>query len=82
MSDPEVIEFTGELITISLRGTFEIKTDDKRIIRGDFPNNLLEEIKTLTIGSLYAGNMEKQTIVNLATESEKVYYTLISIRHV
>lgn len=82
MSDPETIEFSGELIAISLRGTFEIKLDDKRTIRGEFPNNLLEEIKTLTIGSNYTGKMEKQTIVNMATESEKVYYTLISIRHV
>ena len=82
MSDPETIEFSGELIAISLRGTFEIKLDDKRNIRGEFPNNLLEEIKTLTIGSNYAGKMEKQTIVNMATESEKIYYTLISIHHV
>ena len=81
MSDPETIDFSGELIAISLRGTFEIKLDDKRTIRGEFPNNLLEEIKTLTIGSNYAGKMEKQTIVNMATESEKVYYTLISIHH-
>lgn len=81
MSDPETIDFIGELIAISLRGTFEIKLDDKRTIRGEFPNNLLEEIKTLTIGSNYAGKMEKQTIVNMATESEKIYYTLISIRH-
>ena len=82
MSDPETIDFSGELIAISLRGTFEIKSDDKRTIRGEFPNNLLEDIKTLTIGSNYAGKMEKQTIVNMATESEKVYYTLISISHV
>ena len=82
MSDPETIDFSGELIAISLRGTFEIKLDDKRTIRGEFPNNLLEDIKTLTIGSNYAGKMEKQTIVNMATESEKVYYTLISISHV
>lgn len=82
MSDPETIDFSGELISISLRGTFEIKLDDKRTIKGEFPNNLLEEIKTLTIGSNYAGKMEKQTIVNMATESEKIYYTLISIHHV
>jgi carbon monoxide dehydrogenase subunit G len=82
MSDPETIDFSGELIAISLRGTFEIKLEDKRTIRGEFPNNLIEEIKTLTIGSNYAGKMEKQTIVNMATESEKVYYTLIAIRHI
>jgi len=82
MSEPEVIEFSGELITISLRGTFEIKTDDSKIIKGDFPNNLLDEIKTLTIGSYYVGKIEKQIIMNMATESEKVYYTLISIKHI
>ena len=82
MSEPEVIELSGELITISLRGNFEIKADDKRSIRGIFPNNLLEEIKTLTIGSNYACQLEKRTIVNLATESEKVYYTLLNIRHI
>jgi hypothetical protein len=82
MSDPATIDFSGELIAISLRGTFEIKLNDKKTVRGEFPNNLLEEIKTLTIGSNYAGKMEKQTIVNMATELEKVYYTLISISHV
>lgn len=82
MSEPEVIEFSGELITISLRGNFEIKSDDKQTIRGTFPNDLLEEIKTLTIGSYYACKLEKRIIVNLATESEKVYYTLLSIKHI
>jgi|WetSurMetagenome_2_1015567.scaffolds.fasta_scaffold00529_15 hypothetical protein len=32
MSEPEIIEFSGELITTSLRGTFEIKTDEKKNI--------------------------------------------------
>ncbi len=82
MSEPEVLEILGELITISLRGNFEIKADDKRSIRGTFPNYLLEEIKTLTIGSNYACQLEKRTILNLATESEKVYYTLLNIRHI
>jgi carbon monoxide dehydrogenase subunit G len=82
MNDPEVIEFSGELITISLRGNFELVSDDKRTIRGTFPNDLLDEIKTLTIGSFYAGKLEKRIIVNLATESEKVYYTLLSIKHI
>jgi len=82
MSEPEVIEFSGELITISLRGNFEIKSDVKQTIRGTFPNNLLEEIKTLTIGSFYSGKLEKRIIINLATESEKIYYTLLSIKHV
>ena len=82
MSEPEVISFSGELFTISLRGNFEIKSDDKRTIRGTFPNELLEEIKTLTIGSNYIGKLEKRIILNLATESEKVYYTLLSIKHI
>lgn len=82
MNDPETIDFSGELIAISLRGTFEIKLDNKRTIRGEFPYNLIEEIKTLTIGSNYIGKFEKQTIVNMATESEKTYYSLISIQHV
>lgn len=81
MNEPEIIDFSGELIAISLRGTFEIKLNDNRTIRGEFPNNLLEEIKTLTIGSYYTGKLEKQTIINMATESEKVYFTLISIQH-
>ena len=66
ISEPEVIEISGELITISLRGNFEIRADDKRSIRGIFPNNLLEEIKTLTIGSNYTCQLEKRIIVNLA----------------
>ena len=82
MSEPEIVEFSGELITISLRGTFEIESDDKRIFKGSFPNNIIDEIKTLTIGSNYVGKLEMRTIINLATESEKIYYTLLSIKHI
>lgn len=82
MTEPEQVEFSGELIAISLRGQFEIRTIDKKTIKGTFPNNLLEEIKTVTIGSEYSGKLEKRTIINLATGSEKGYYTLINIKHI
>lgn len=81
ISEPETISFSGELIGISLRGTFEIKTDDKKNIKGSYPNELINEIKKLTIGSHYTGKFEKKTIINSATESEKIFYTLIAIQH-
>jgi len=81
ISDPETVLFSGELIGISLRGTFEIKTDDKKTIKGNYPNELIAEAKTLTIGSHYSGQLEKKTIINSATESERIFYTLVSINH-
>lgn len=82
MNEPEIISFSGELVAISLRNTFEIKTNEKKTIKGNYPNNLLDEIKKLTIGANYSGELEKKTIINLATELEQVYFTLISINHV
>jgi hypothetical protein len=81
ISDPEIVLFSGELIGISMRRTFEIKTDDKKTIKGSYPNELIKEAKTLTIGAHYRGVLEKKTIINSATESERVFYTLISITH-
>lgn len=81
ISEPETVLFSGELIGISLRGTFEIKTDDKKTIKGSYPNELIAEAKTLTIGSHYSGKLEKKTIINSATETEKIFYTLITIKH-
>lgn len=81
ISEPETVLFSGELIGISLRGTFEIKTDDKKSIKGNYPNELIADAKTLTIGSHYSGKMEKKTIINSATETEKIFYTLIEIKH-
>ena len=81
ISEPETVLFSGELIGISLRGTFEIKTDDKKTIKGSYPNELIAEAKTLTIGSHYSGKLEKKTIINSATETEKIFYTLLTIKH-
>jgi hypothetical protein len=54
----------------------------KKIFKGSFPNSLIEEIKTLTIGSTYVGKLEGRKIINMATESEKTYFTLLSIKHI
>lgn len=80
MSEPEKIAFKGKLVGISLRGTFEIKTDDNKNIKGTYSKDLLETAKTLTIDSNYSGDFEKKVIINSATGSEQTFYSLISIK--
>jgi hypothetical protein len=81
ISEPEKIDFSGILNGINVRGSFEIKLDDKKIIKGTYPKELLAEAQKLTINAHYKGKLEKKTIINSATGYEKIYYTLISIKH-
>lgn len=83
MSEPETISFKGELITISMKGNFEIIDEQtKKTYRGNYSNEIVETAKQLNIGHRYSGEIEKKTVIIQATEAEKVYYTLLSIRKI
>lgn len=79
LSEPEEVDFEGEIITLSLKGRFEIFTVDKERFYGTFPNELIEIIKQLHVGDFCKGVLLKTTIFNAATGKEKYEYTLQDI---
>ena len=78
-SEPEKIDFKGNIITLSLKGKFEILTTDKKSYNGTFPNELLETIKQLHVGDFCKGLLLKKTIFNKVTKKEKYEYSLGNI---
>jgi hypothetical protein len=74
--EPEEIDFEGEIITLSLKGKFEILTWDKERIFGTFPINLLDEIKQLHIGDSCSGTILKTTFQNPVTGKNRYEYLL------
>ncbi len=79
ISEPEEIDFEGELITISLKGKFEILTNEKIRYFGQFSNDLLDKMKEFHIGDHCKGIIIKTTIYNPLSDKEKVEYNLKSI---
>lgn len=79
LSEPEEISFEGEIITLSLKGRFEIFSKDKERFYGTFPNELVEQIKQLHVGDFCKGTILKTIIFNAATGKEKFEYTLRDI---
>jgi hypothetical protein len=79
LSEPEEIDFTGEIVALSAKGKFEILSYDKERFFGSFSNELMESIKQLHIGQSCKGVMLKATIFNAATNKEKYEYSLKDI---
>ena len=79
LSEPEEINFEGEIITLSLKGRFEIFSTDKERFYGTFPNELIEQIKQLHVGDFCKGTILKTIIFNAATGKEKYEYILRDI---
>ena len=79
LSEPEEINFEGEIITLSLKGRFEIFSTDKERFYGTFPNELIEQIKQLHVGDFCKGTILKTIIFNAATGKEKYEYLLRDI---
>lgn len=79
ISEPEEIEFEGELITISAKGKFEIETIDKKRFFGTFSIDLLEKMKEFHIRDYCQGIITKTTIYNALTDKEKIEYNLTHI---
>jgi len=79
LSEPEEIDFTGEIVALSAKGKFEILSYNKERFFGSFSNELMESIKQLHIGQSCKGVMLKTTIFNAATNKEKHEYSLKDI---
>ncbi len=78
--EPEEINFNGELITISMKGTFEISDDAGIAYRGTFPSELLKEMKEFHIGQRCKGVLAKRTMINRITGYEKPFFEIKTIR--
>ncbi len=79
LNEPEEVDFEGEIITLSMKGKFEILTVENERIYGTFPNELIKTIKQLHIGSFCKGVFLKTTIFNSTTGTEKYEYALRDI---
>lgn len=76
LSEPEQIAFTGEIITLSLKGRFEILSNERERFYGTYPHEMTELMKQFHIGDLCTGTILKTTIFNPATGKEKYEYVL------
>ncbi len=79
LSEPEEIYFEGEIITLSLKGKFEIFTKEKERLYGNFPNELVDKMKQLHIGDYCKGSIQKMSIISPSSEKEKIEYSLKEI---
>jgi hypothetical protein len=76
--EPTRISVKGEVVTVSLRGRFELQSSDRNYT-GTFPSDLLHEVAALHIGDEVTAELERTTILNTVTKVEKVDYTLLHV---
>lgn len=82
ISEKEESDFSGEIIMLSSKGKFEIMTDDKLILAGKFPNELLQKIKSFHIGERCNGKYWRTSIINRNTNKENSEFTLVDINKI
>lgn len=80
LNEPEEVDFTGEIITLSLKGKFEIKISPREYYYGTYPNILVDDIKQFHVGDFCKGVILKTKIYSPATEKEKFEYLLKNIQ--
>lgn len=80
LSEPQLVNFEGEIITLSLKGRFEIVNVLKERFYGTFPNELLETIKQFHVGDNCTGTFLKTIITNPASGIERYEYALRTIK--
>lgn len=78
---PEEIEISGTLFTQSLKGQIEIKNDENKLFKVQFPMSFLEKIKEYQIGDDFSAVISKNTLKNSVTKEEKTSFELIKINN-
>lgn len=76
--EPEDLEVTGSVVTLSARGRFELDVGGK-IVGGTFPTALQAVIRQLRIGQHVSALIRRTTVVNTVTARERVDNVLVSI---
>ncbi len=76
--EPEIIDDDFEIITISLKHKIEVRDIiDGKIFSIKYPFELTDFVKSLRIGEIQNLNISKTTIINKATQQEKIEYILL-----
>ncbi len=79
VSDPSPIEFEGEVISLSKKGTIEILSNNGYNYRAKYPEAMLDAIVNLHIGQICNGRFLKTTVINSVSGKEKMEFDLIEI---
>jgi hypothetical protein len=77
--EPETLKFSGELVTISMKGIFELMGDDGVTLKGTFPADLLSKMQQKHIGEHCTGEVSRVILTNKVTRAEKIIYLLQGI---
>lgn len=83
VSPPEIALVSGRLSGINERGKFEITIHDTgELIRGHFPFEVIDKIKTarIVIGDSVDCTIEKSVTINHVTDYKKIGYSLLDIK--
>lgn len=79
IDDPLDVEIQGKIITLSLKGIIEIKEDDKKMYKINYPLSMLEKVKSHQIGDLCTIICSQKSSKNKITEEEKISFELKEI---
>jgi hypothetical protein len=70
------VRVSGEIVTLSSRELFEMRSGTGELIRATVPGELLARIKTLHVGQDIDARLRRTTVVNRITQAEKATLTL------
>ena len=76
---PVSFNFTGIVISLSLKGIIEVQDEQQGRILARYPELLLPAIQSLHVGQECRGSMVQQTIVHTTTGTRKASFTLMGI---
>jgi hypothetical protein len=76
--EPTQIRITGEVITLSSRGRFEIYADGK-MYAGTFPSDILPQVAGVHIGEHVSAVLERTIVINTVTHVQKDTFTLVGV---
>ncbi|KAB7528112.1 hypothetical protein F8C76_09535 [Flagellimonas olearia] len=80
VSEPEILNFQAELITLSLKNKIEIRDiETGQIYSVRYESLFTEILKGFHIGELRDVTMTKTTIINTVSQKEKIEYNLLEI---
>lgn len=79
-SEPEIISFQAEIITLSLKSRLEIRNiDSGQMYLVKYAGKYMETLKELHIGGIRHITISKTSIINRVSQKEKVEYNLVEI---
>lgn len=82
ISEPTIFKIEAELVTLSLKGNFEIRDTQNNYYRGKFILDILNNIKQHHIGDFVNCSIERKIIKNRATNQTKNIYRLLNIEDI